>query len=249
MQLLIYETAVPVSSARHAKASVEVGRNYGFSKSVNSVPLMAVEFPAAASEYAIVFAGSKENPMPAVILGMREKENLFLDATGAWQAKYVPAFVRRYPFVFSASSDGKTLTLCVDEAFEGFNHDGRGQRLFQDEGKPSEYTGNVLKFVQEYQRQFERTKAFCQKLIQFDLLEPMVAQVSLATGQTTSLTGFMAVDRKKLKTLTGEQLADLAKTDELELLYLHLYSMRNFSTVKDRLQQGTDAQPASSQPN
>jgi hypothetical protein len=210
---------------------------------------MAVEFPAAASEYAIVFAGTKENPMPAVILGMRDKENLFLDATGAWQARYVPAFVRRYPFVFSASNDGKTLTLCVDEAFEGFNHDGRGQRLFQDEGKPSEYTGNVLKFVQEYQRQFERTKAFCQKLIQLDLLEPMVAQVSLETGQKTSLTGFMAVDRKKLKALTGEQLAEMAKTDELELLYLHLYSMRNFSTVKDRLQQGAEPKAASAQPN
>jgi hypothetical protein len=59
----------------------------------------------------------------------------------------------------------------------------------------------------------------------------------------------MAVDRKKLKALTGEQLAEMAKTDELELLYLHLYSMRNFSTVKDRLQQGAEPKAASAQPN
>lgn len=248
MQLLIYETAVPVSSARHAKASVEVGRNYGFSKSVNSVPLMAVEFPFAASEYAIVFAGAKESPMPVVILGIRDKENLFLDAAGGWQARYVPAFVRRYPFVFSASADAKTLTLCVDEAFEGFNQDGRGERLFQEEGKPSPFTDNVLKFVQEYQRQFERTKAFCQKLVQFELLEPMQAQVSLNTGQKASLTGFMTVDRKKLKALSGEQLAELAKTDELEMLYLHLYSMRNFTGVKDRLE-GVEAKPVNGQPS
>lgn len=44
--------------------------------------------------------------MAAVILGMRDKENLFFDATGTCQAKYVPAFVRRYPLVFSTSSDG-----------------------------------------------------------------------------------------------------------------------------------------------
>ena len=236
MQLLIYETAVPVSSVRHSKACVEAGGNYGFSRSVNSVPLMAVEFPFAAPEYAIVFAGTKESLMPAVILGMRDKENLFLDAAGAWQARYVPAFVRRYPFVFSTSSDGKTFTLCIDEGFAGFNAEGRGQRLFNDEAKPSEYTDNVLKFVQEYQRQFDRTRAFCEKLVELDLLEPMQAQVSLASGEKSSLTGFMAVDRKKLKALTGEKLVELVKTDELELLYLHLFSMRNFSTVKDRLE-------------
>src|SRR5215510_423732 len=59
-QLLIYETAVPVSAARHRDASVEVGADYAFARSVNSVPLMAVEFPHAAPEYAIVFAGAGE---------------------------------------------------------------------------------------------------------------------------------------------------------------------------------------------
>ena len=55
-QLLIYETAVPVSSGRHAKASVEAGKGYAFARKINSVPLMAVEFPQASPEYAVVFA-------------------------------------------------------------------------------------------------------------------------------------------------------------------------------------------------
>ena len=42
------------------------------------------------------------------------------------------------------------------------------------------------------------------------------------------LGGFMAVNRAKLKAVPGEKLAELAQTDELELLYLHLQSMRNF---------------------
>jgi hypothetical protein len=237
MQLLIYETAVPVSSVHHATASVEVGSDYRFSKNVNSVPLMAVEFPFAAAEYPIVFAGTGDIAMPAVILGMRDKENLFL-AGNTWQASYVPAFVRRYPFVFSTSDDGKTFTLCIDEAFSGFNREGRGQRLFNEDGKPSDFTDNVLKFVQEYQRQFDLTKNFCEKLAQLDLFESMQAQVSLATGETTSLTGFKAIDRKKLKALSAEKLAELAKTDELELIYLHLFSMRNFTGMKNRMEKG-----------
>jgi hypothetical protein len=43
------------------------------------------------------------------------------------------------------------------------------------------------------------------------------------------------VNRAKLKALSGEKLAELAKTDELELLYLHLQSMRNFNALRDRL--------------
>jgi hypothetical protein len=248
-QLLIYETAVPVSSKRHGDCSVAIGTNFTFSKSVNSVPLMAVEFPQAAAEYAVVFAGTREAVMPAVILGVRSSENLYLAEEGTWEAKYIPAFVRRYPFVFSSSDDGKTFTLCVDEAFPGFNREGRGQRLFADDGKPTPYVENVLKFNQEYRTQFLRTQAFCKKVVELQLLEPMQAQIALESGERMSLGGFMAVNRNKLKALPGETLAELAKTDELELLYLHLQSMRNFTGLKDRLvviQGGKADEPAPS---
>ena len=243
-QLLIYETAVPVSASRHRECFVDSG-GYAFSRNVNAVPLMAVEFAAAAPEYAIVFAGKDDVVMPSVILGMRGRENAYLDAAGAWNASYIPAFIRRYPFVFSNSEDGQTFTLCIDEAFAGFNREGRGEALFGKEGKPTSYVDNVLKFLQEYQAQFQRTRAFCDKLRELDLLEPMQAKLSLETGEHLSLTGFMAVDRKKLKALSGDVLAGLAKTDELELIYLHLQSMRNFTGVKDRLAsvQGAPAAP------
>ena len=233
-QLLIYETAVPVSAARHRDASVEVGANYAFARNVNSVPLMAVEFPHAAPEYAIVFGGAQDALMPAVILGVRGNENLYLAQDGGWPSKYIPAFVRRYPFVFSTADDGKTFMLCVDEAFPGFNREGRGQRLF-DGGKPTPYVNNVLKFLQEYQAQFMRTRAFCKKVRELELLEPMQAQISMGSGERLSLGGFWAVNRAKVKALPGDKLAELVKTDELELLYLHMQSMRNFNALKDRL--------------
>ncbi len=234
-QLLIYETVIPLSAARHGDCSVEISGNYGFSGEVNSVPLMAVEFPQAALEYAIVFAGSEGNLLPATILGVRGSENLFLSKEKAWEAKYIPAFVRRYPFVFSTSPDGQQLILCIDEAFAGFNREGRGQRLFGDDGKPSAYVDNVLKFLQEYQTQFLRTQAFCAKVRELDVLEPMQAQVELASGERMALGGFRAVSRAKLKAVPGDKLAELAQTDELELLYLQLQSMRNFLSLKDRL--------------
>jgi hypothetical protein len=196
---------------------------------------MAVEFPLAATEYAIVFAGDEEAVMPSVILGMRGHQNVFLDEDDNWIAKYVPAFIRRYPFVFSSSEDGQTMTLCIDEAFAGFNREGRGQALFGEDGKPTAYVDNVLKFLQEYQAQFQRTRTFCNKLRELDLLEPMQATMSLQSGERLSLTGFLAVNRDKLKALPAESLAELLKSDELELIFLHLQSMRNFNRVQERL--------------
>jgi hypothetical protein len=242
-QLMIYETAVSVSHARHGNWSLEVGTNYAFCRNVNSVPLMATEFASAALEYAIVFGGAGDVVMPATVLGVRTEENLYVTKEGGWQAKYIPAFVRRYPFVFSSRDDGKTFTLCIDEAFPGFNQSGRGERLFGDDGKPTPYVENVLKFLQQYQLEFQRTQAFCKKLKDLNLLGPMQAKINLGSGERMALSGFSVVDRARLKTLSAEVLVELVRSDELELIYDHLVSMRNFATVRDRL---TAAQPAHS---
>jgi hypothetical protein len=156
------------------------------------VPVMAAEFASAALEYAIVFGGTGEVVMPVTVLGVRTDENLFLTKEGGWQAKYIPAFVRRYPFVFSSRGVGKTFTLCIDEAFPGFNQSGRGERLFGDDGKPTPYVENVLKFLQQYQLEFHRTQAFCKKLKVLNLLEPMQAQINLASGQRMALRGILS---------------------------------------------------------
>ncbi|QSA98186.1 SapC family protein [Methylococcus sp. EFPC2] len=234
-QLLIYETAVPVTQTRHGQWSVDTAGGFAFCRKVNSVPLMTVEFPRTAAEYPIVFAGNGEHVMPAVILGLRAGENLFLTEQGGWDGKYIPAFVRRYPFVFSSSSDGTTFSLCIDEAYAGCNQEGRGQQLFDDNGKPTNYVQDVLRFLQGYQAEFQRTQTFCKKLKELNLLEPMQAQITLDSGQIVSLTGFLGVNKDRLKALSGDTLADLAQADELEWVFLHLLSLQHFESLKERL--------------
>jgi SapC len=238
-QLLIYNTAVPVSRQRHGDAFLEATPHFGFSSGINSVPLTAVEFPMAVRDYPIVFAGNAGEITPAVILGLRGDQNLFLTPELGWAVRYIPAFIRRYPFVFSRNDD--RFLLCVDEQYEGFNKEGRGQRFFTPEGEPGPFVNTVMAFLQEYQNQFQRTQSFCARIEQLGLLEPMQAQVVSDGGETTMLSGFQAVSRAKLKALAADKLAELAATDELELLYLHLQSMNNFESLKDRLVAKTQA--------
>jgi hypothetical protein len=234
-QLQYYERAVPVSSKRHGSWSLETRSDYEYADHSNSVPLAAAEFAAAAADYAIVFVGEEGAVRPVVLLGLNSDENLYVDEQGNWNAKYIPAFVRRYPFVFSKSEDGKKFTLCIDEKHGGWNQESRGRPLFDSDGEGTEFLDKMFRFVTEYQRQFDATLAFCRKLQELDLLEPMTARFNLPSGDKAQLTGFMAIDRDKLKALPGDKLAELANTGELELMYLHLQSMRNIGSMLARL--------------
>lgn len=224
---LFYKNVTPINKQRHANWSIVGSESFAFAKGIHSAPLTAVEFPSAVREFSVVFARAKEGLMPIAIMGVRVGENLFVGADGKWQAEYIPAFVRRYPFVFSTADEGKTLTLCLDEEFVGCRQNGEGERLFTESGDSSPYLKKVLEFLQEYQNHFRRTEVFCKKLEDLDLLEPMGAQFKMPDGREGSLSGFFVVSRDKLKKLPAEKLAELAQTDELEMIYLHLNSMAN----------------------
>jgi hypothetical protein len=234
-QLLFYQNATPVSVERHKDLAVKAGVSYRFASSVNSVPLTAVEFAQAAAEYPIVFAGVGDSVMPAVILGAQQTENLFISDEGAWQGKYIPAFVRRYPFVFSTDKSGKTFILHIDESFEGCNREGRGERLFDNDGQQTQYLKGILNFLQDYQGRFQRTKEYCDRLKSLDLLQPMQAQFNLTGGEKRSLSGFMTVNREKLKAVPDADLIAAFRNDELECTYLHLHSLRHFGNMVDRI--------------
>jgi hypothetical protein len=233
--LLIYDRAVPVTRKQHGNWGVKVGSNFSFARDVNSMPLLAQEFRSAVREYPIVFVGTEERVLPAVLLALGDDENLFVDDAGVWNSQYIPAFARRYPYVFSSTDEGKTLTLCLDEDFSGFNRDGEGERLFTEDGEQTPYMQGVLAFQKEYKQNFDRTAMFCKNLQELHLLDPMQAQLKLSNGKETSITGFMTVNRDRLKEVSAERLSQLARVDELELIYLHLQSLRNITDLGNRI--------------
>ena len=237
-QLLFYKQAIPVSQEQHGNFSIDTTQDYSFASRVNSVPLTATEFPNAARDYVIVFVGEK-TLMPAALLGAQQDQNVFVSEDGQWEGRYIPAFVRRYPFVFSSNDESSTFTLCIDQEFQGLNQDDRGEKLFDEQGEKTSYLNKMLDFLSEYQLQFTRTQIFCEKLRELGLLEPMQAHISLPTGSQLSLTGFQVINRDRLKALDGDKLTELAKTDELELAYLHLQSMNNFSIMVKRVGEGS----------
>ena len=131
-QALIYERPVPVSKQRHSNWAVGKTTDYGFARGLNAVPLVTQEFAVAGREYPIVFTKSGEGYVASALLGLRDAENLFVDNAGKWVGTYVPAFFRRYPFVFAVEEKDNRMTLCIDDDYPGLNGDGKGERMFDE---------------------------------------------------------------------------------------------------------------------
>ena len=100
--LLFYKNPVPLNKNDHKDKKISsIGRNFMFAGETNSVILAGVEFSEAAKEYPIVFTQAGDKVVPVALLGLRNEENLFVDGKGGWDGRYIPSFVRRYPFILA----------------------------------------------------------------------------------------------------------------------------------------------------
>jgi hypothetical protein len=251
-----YSRPVLLSREQHRHKRIKAPRGYGFAARSNSLFLAGVEFAQASKEYPIVFTQMGQGKVvPVAILGLREGENLFVDVAPveqlepskpsassqpsefAWQARYIPAFVRRYPFVL-AELQGQQLGVCIDEGYAGFvDAPSDGEALFDSQGNNSAYLQGALDFLNRYQVEFLRTERFCQRLQELGLLAEMNAKIDMTDGRSFNVAGLRVIDERKLVQLPDAQALALVRSGELSWAYAHLLSLDNLNVLVDRLAQ------------
>lgn len=239
-----YEKPVLLDRGRHRNRRVGPGSGYGFARKANSLFLAAVEFPQASREYPIVFTRTASRAVaPVVMLGLRAGENLFVGEKDQWLGVYVPAFLRRYPFVL-AELAGQGMGVCIDEAFPGLS-DTEGEPLFDAHGRNTPFLANALDFLSRCQAEYGRTEVFCRRLEEAGLLREMDAKAELVDGRSFTVGGLLVVDEAKLIALPDAVVLSLFRAGELHLVSLHLASLSNMQGLVDRMaQRQAPLQPA-----
>jgi hypothetical protein len=212
-----------------------------------------MEFGIAARDLLIVFAGnSVADAGPVALLGLRQNENLYIDADGRWADNtYVPAFVRRYPFILAekpAGQEGEDFTVFLDEQYEGFNAS-EGERLFKEDGTDTEMLSNAVNFLGEFQQNVTRTKWFMQQLVKHDLLEPRNVRLQKdgrdgQEGRAINLNGLFVVNEEKLRALDEKATHELTREGVLGWIYAHLLSLANIDRLAARLSDREQAEEA-----
>lgn len=231
--LIFYQKVVSLDSRAHQDLRIKPLTGYAFAGRTNSVPVVGVEFADTAREYPVAFVKSAEGTfLPVAVLGLRENENLFVADDGRWDARYIPAFVRRYPFAPADVEQGGTI-VCIDESAACLDHQ-EGERLF-DGDKPSPYLQNVFRLLQDYQAAAVRTQEFCRRLQDSNLLVESNARAQLPDGASFNLSGLFVVDEKRLQVLDKEKVLGLFSSGELGLIYAHLMSLGNLQQLVQKL--------------
>lgn len=229
---MFYDTVVPLNVGSHADLKIAPMKDYSFAKSANSIILAATEFAQAAVHYPVVFSKIGENLQAFAVTGHTAGENLFVGKDKKWRADtYIPAYVRRYPFLL-VQSDDKNLSLGMDEKSSLFGQTG-GEALYE-KGEASNVAKHALAFCYNYRQELERTVALLKQINDADILIERSADVSMDGGKKKAkITGFSIVDEKKLSELPDDKFLELRKSGALNLIYSHLWSMRAWNNLLD----------------
>ena len=226
--VLFYNKPEPLDAAQHGNLGVNAkAEPYAFVAQTNVVPLTVTEFAAAALSYPVIFVG--ESRQPVAVMGLNQNDNLFVSPEGVFrQDAYIPAYVRRYPFVFADDKANGRLILCIDRGADIVAEGGENP-LFVD-GQPSDYTNMAMEFCNNFEQERQRTEGFVALVKDLDLLDIREAHFTPRNpdgtpGQPQKLAEYYAVSEDKLRALPAEKLVELRDNGALGQIYAHLVSL------------------------
>lgn len=228
----LYASTERLDPKLHGQLKLDHAQGYRFAASLHLVPLAAIEFFPASLHYPIVFSG-EGNQMPLALCGLKEGQNLFVEPSGDWaDGRYVPAFLRRYPFILTGGEGGNELSLSIDITSPQFSEKD-GEPLFLS-GKPSEMVEQKAHFSAAFSRELTRTKRFMDACKKNNILVRRRVDFRREDGARAGISGFHVIDRKALRDLPDEVALEWYREGWLTLATAHLLSLQNFTRLHFR---------------
>jgi len=234
----LYRQPEPLNPIDHGSLGLlQGGVPFAFAAGSHFVPLLISEFVAASGSYPVIFAGDEKAPL--AVMGLKKGGNLFVpDAMGRGEV-YIPAYLRRYPFVVAASSiDGEnSAVICIDRAADMVGEN--PAKPFYENGLPTEYTNNCISFCQAYENERLMTIQFVDRLKELDLFDFRTAkytptpEMGLGTEQV-EVAGYYAIDSEKLNDLPVETYIQLRDQGVLPAIFAHWASQLQWDRIVAR---------------
>jgi hypothetical protein len=201
-------------------------------KGMISSPIGFNEFYEACRDYPIFFAKDSEGKWFATALLGYKDNNLFVDAEGKWKPGcYIPAFIRRYPFIL-VKTDDENLTLAVEtDAIEDVSEANKQRAFFNEDNSASELSKGAMNFLLELNSVAQGTSEFIKELENWELLEERTANIVDKEGATHVINGFFTVNEEKMAHLSDKKRADICKKGAIQLITAHLISLGNIKRM------------------
>lgn len=223
---------VILNNKSHIKLKIKNDKSYEHAKEHHLAYLLVHEFPKAVLDFPIVFIKDADTGQfkSVALFGFKPGENLFYDKKG-WHCKYVPANVRRHPFLMVPKNEDLTeWDVCIDEA-SSLLSESEGNSLFDTEGKASQHLEEAKQFLIDVIEKEQLTSSFCNYLAAKDLFRANSITVSNSDGQKTAVNGLYIIDEDKLNDLSDDEYLDLKKRGCMGPIYSHLSSLGQINNL------------------
>jgi len=226
-----YGEVTPLDLQRHAGCGVREPHSYAWCAQTRAVPINVAEFGIAALQMPLAFVTDASGHYDAAaVLALRGAGNAFVDRDGRWLAdRYVPAYLRRFPFCSFTHGDAGRQMVCVQEA--ALEADAR-MPIISRNGELTAYWKPWAQLIDRFDAAREQTRRFVARLCDLDLLMPFDAVHVGGDGRRQTLTGLHRVDESRLGALAASVMRELFQSGEMRAIYLHLLSLENLKRMQ-----------------
>jgi len=237
---MFYTRPEPVRAETHAGISIRPETDFSFAAHVNTVPVTLPEFMMVARHYPIMFLGP--DLVPTAALGFNPQHNLYVDQKGEWAVgEYVPAYVRRYPFILLGAEGSETLHLGIDGVAASSRP---GARALFEKGEQTAATKQAVELCEQFHQAYLFTRDFSKALQDAGVIEERTLEVDNGSGQKVQLGSFRRVSEDKFRQLPDATALDWFRKGYMYGVYFHLQSMNNWELLIARNAQLAQAQVA-----
>lgn len=224
-----YKQAVALNPDSHRNLKFDASKvDYGFARHCATVRIAASELAQAVQEYPVVFLRAQDGQFRlAVLLGVEESQNLFVNAAGLWEGLFIPARIQHYPFVIE--DDSLPEQLSVDESSFALNADS-GILLIDEQGELQQRVYDEQQFMQDYHKEIAGTELMLRQLAELDLFVPLSEAV---TGGVPA-GDLYSIDSARFKLIAASALPELFHSGALRLAILQIDSLDNMRRLRNK---------------
>ena len=240
---------VLVNNVDHQDLKIVTDRSARYGDDIRQALTFPFEFRNVQAFYPILFQQDGQGGYyPVALFGFQEKENLFLDEQG-WQAAYIPAMVRREPFLigFQDSQEpgrpARTRVLSLDLEHPQVSRE-HGEPLFQPLGGRTPFLEDAADLLETIYAGIEHNRAFVRALVEHDVLEAVTLEIVLRDGSRNQLIGYHCLSEEKVHELSGAVLGEFNREGYLMPMFMVLASMANVQRLVELKNRTLEAEPA-----
>lgn len=226
----------------HLDLTVDTKKSKELGDGVGGSIIFPEEFISVHKEYPIYFQKSAQTGefQAIALFGFATNENLFLNGSG-WNAKYIPALMRREPFLIGFQKQDSHLepvpVVHIDMESPRLNPAVGGEKVFLENGGNTVYLNEVASTLMLIHNGITTTKLMFEAFQQYELIEPFALDVTFGNGERFYTEKYYTINKERLYELDDAVVARLHKSGHLQMAYMVMESLSNVQALISKKQE------------